>query len=821
MMKRLLLLMLMSIIGLSAIAQVTKIRGKVLDALTGEPLPFVNVFLTGSTIGTTTDFEGGYYFETKARADSIAASFIGYKKQVLPIRLNRYQEINFSLAKDEFILDEVVVVAGENPADVIMRKVIENKSKNSKKELKAIQYEAYNKIQFDANNFEKYLSDKKFFKEFEFVFDFVDTSTVNGKAYLPVFISESLSEIFIHQNPDSKIERIIAVRGSGIENPSIAQFMGNLYQEVNIYDNYIKLLGKNFVSPIADFSVAYYRYYLVDSAFYDNEKSYKLMLKPRRKQELTFTGSLWIHDSTFAVQELEINIAADANLNFVSDLTIRQEFERIDNEFWFLTKDFLIADFTIAQNNERLPGFFGQRTTTYRNFVLNEPKDPKFYRQPLKLIIDESSMEKTMDFWQKNRHLELTQKEEGVYAMIDSVENVPIFKTYADAIYTFVYGYLPHGKIEWGPLNKIISFNSVEGHRFRAGGRTTTLFSKNLRLDGHIAYGTRDQQIKYGAGLHYMLGKNPRRAAGINFKYDTEQLGSSFNAFSEDNLIGSLFRRQPADKLNLTGEFRVFYDHEWIPGISNRIELLHRELFPLGDFRVVTYNNSGEPVDHRSIITSEIALEGRFAFQEKIVVRDFERISLGTPFPVFNFRYSVGVPDMMNGEYHYHRIQAGVTHWFNIGSFGWSKYILEGGRVFGTLPFPLLVLHPGNETFIFDEYAFNLMNYYEFISDRYFSLYYTHHFDGFFFNRIPLMRKLKWREVFFVKGLVGTISDANLEFNELPKATFMLDKPYFEAGIGIENIFKIIRVDGIWRLSHRDNSGASPFAVFVTLQFAF
>jgi len=224
---------------------------------------------------------------------------------------------------------------------------------------------------------------------------------------------------------------------------------------------------------------------------------------------------------------------------------------------------------------------------------------------------------------------------------------------------------------------------------------------------------------------------------------------------------------------------------------------------------------------HNSIITSEIGLNIRYAHREKYVIRDFDRINLGTRFPVFNLRYAYGVPGMINGEYEYHRLQGSVSQWFNIGNFGWSKYILEGGQVFGTLPFPLLVLHPGNETFIFDEYAFNLMNYYEFISDRYFSIYYTHHFNGLFFNKIPLLRKLKWREVIFAKGLVGTISDANLRYNKLPDVTYMLDKPYFEAGAGIENIFKIIRIDGIWRLSHRDNAKASNFAVFLSLHFDF
>jgi len=807
--------------NLVVFGQITKIRGKVTDETTGEPLPFVNVFLVGTNVGTTTDFEGVYYFETKIKSDSVAATFIGYKRQTQAIKLFRFQEINFVLASDNINLEEVVIVAGENPADILLKKVINNKSKNTNQDVDAFQYEVYNKIQFDANNFGEKLRNRKLFKHFEFIFDYVDTSTVNGKAYLPIFISEALSEIYVQRNPDSKIEKIIAARGSGIENPSIAQFMGNLYQEVNVYDNYIQLMEKNFVSPVADFGPSYYSYYIVDSAFLDKNWCYKLMFKPKRKQELTFTGHIWIHDTTFAVRKFEFEVANDANLNFVSDLSLRQEYQRIDGEYWFLTSDYMIGDFSITEGNNRLPGFFGQRSSTYRHYKLNEPKDPKFYRQPTKVIISEESMNKSEEFWNENRPEQLTKKEVAIYTMIDSVENMPVFRSYTDAIYTFVYGYLPHGKIEWGPLNKLVSFNSVEGHRFRIGGRTSTLFSKNLRLDGHIAYALRDQQIKYGAGLYYTFSKNPLRAAGVNFKYDMEQLGSSFNAFSEDNLIGSLFRRQPADKLNLTGEFRFYYDHEWFSGFSNRIELLHRELLPVGDFKLRTFNDIGEPIDHRSLIITEIALECRLAFNEQIVVRDFERINLGTKAPVINFRYSLGVPDMMNGEFGYHRFQAGITQWFNIGSFGWSKYIFEGGRVFGTLPFPLLVLHPGNETFVFDEYAFNLMNYYEFISDRYASFYYTHHFDGFFLNRIPIMRKLKWREVFFAKGLVGTISDANLKLNELPKSTFMLDKPYFEAGAGIENIFKIVRVDAVWRLSHRENESASSFAVFVSLQFAF
>ncbi len=802
-------------------AQVTKIRGKVTDVNTSEAIPFVNVYLVGTTVGTTTDFDGNYYFETREKADSIAVSFIGYERQSQAIKLNRYQEINFSLRSNDFQLDEVVVVAGENPADILMRKVIDRKKTNRNNQLESYQCEVYNKIQFDANNFDEKLKSKRLLKQFDFVFNYIDTSTVNGKTYLPVFISETLSDLYVKKNPDKKVEHIKAAKGSGIENPTIAQFMGNLYQEVDVYENHIPIFEKNFVSPLADFTFGYYRFYLIDSAFLENQWCYKLMFKPRRKQELTFTGSLWIHDTTYAVKKLEFDAANDANINFINDLSIRQEFKQLENKYWFMVLDYMVADFTLTDENKRLPGFYGQRTTTYKDFLLNQPRDDAFYNQTMNVTIDESSMKQSREYWEENRHLELTAKEDGIYTMIDSIERVPIFRTYSDAVYTFIYGYLPYGKVEIGPLNKLVSFNSVEGHRFRIGGRTSTLFSENLRLDGHLAYALRDQQIKYGAGIYYTFAKNPLRAAGISFKYDMEQLGSSFNAFSEDNLIGSLFRRQPADKLNLTGEFRFYYDHEWFIGLSNRFELLHRELFPVGNFQLKTYTPEGDSITHNSLITTELAIEGRFAYREKVVIRTFDRINLGTPFPVVNFRYSFGVPGLINGEYRYHRIQAGVSHWFNTGSFGWSKFIVEGGRVFGEVPFPLLVLHPGNETFVFDEYAFNLMNYYEFISDRYASIYYTHHFDGFFFNRVPLFRKLKWREVLFVKGLVGTISDKNLQLNELPKATFMLDKPYFEAGAGIENIFKIIRVDGVWRLSHNDNAGSSPFAIFVSLQFTF
>jgi len=822
-MKKQLLLILTFNLLLTSIsyAQMTKIRGIVKDSLTSEPIPFANVFFEGTTIGATSDFNGRFSIESLHATDTLTATFIGFHKKKIPVRKYRYQEIEIILSPEEVTLEEIVVVAGENPADILFRKMIANKERNNNRDVDAWQAEVYNKIQFDANNFSDQLKDRRVFRQFQFIFDYVDTSAVNGKPYLPMFITEAVSEVFYRKEPQARIEKIISARGSGVENPSIAQFMGNLYQDVNIYDNYISLFGKNFVSPAAGFGMSFYRYYLVDSATIDGQWCYKLMYKPRRKQELTFNGYLWLHDTTFAIKEVEMVAAEDANLNFINDLTIRQQYSLIDNRQWMLTRDYMMADFNVVENTRKVPGFFGQRTTTYRDYILNQPVDAQFYRSPVGVIVADGSLNFSDEYWDSVRPEKLSERESRIYSMIDSIENVPIYKTYVDVIYMVTHGYAPSGKFEIGPIGKMYGYNEIEGHRFRFGGRTSNQFSRNLRLHGFAAYGIKDQKPKYGGGLLYVLDKSPLRSTGFNFRSDTEQLGASQKAVVNDNFLSVLVRRQPSDKLNYVDEYSVFYEHEWFNGLTNKLEFTHREIKPAGTFIPQTRKPDGELVGHRSIVTSELSYSLRFAFRERSIIRDFDRISFGTKYPEVNIRYSYSGKGILESDWEYHRLEAGVTHWFHIGPIGWMKYTVEAGQLWGKLPFPLLMIPSGNETFIYDQQAYNLMNYYEFVNDSYASLYLTHHFDGFFFNRIPLLRKLKWREVVFVKGLAGKLSDKNRQFNMLPDVTNKLDKPYAEAGAGIENIFKIVRVDGIWRLSHRDHKDINNFALFVSLQFSF
>ncbi|MCK4569410.1 MAG: carboxypeptidase-like regulatory domain-containing protein [Bacteroidales bacterium] len=801
-------------------AQVTKIMGTVINAVTGEPIPFVNLYFEGTSIGATSGFEGQYAIETFSPGDSLTASYVGYISKSTKITPKIFQRVDFALEPDNILLEEVVILPGENPAEVLLRKVIENKEINNKKEFDAFEYEVYTKVQFDANNITESLQDRKLLKPFNFIFNYMDTSTLNGKAYLPVFLSETMSEIYYRRNPKENLEIIVASKLSGVENESITQFLGDLNSNVNIYDNYITLFQKNFVSPIANFGLSFYKYYLVDSMYINNQWCYHLMFKPRRKQELTFSGTFWVHDSTYAIKQVEMEMARDMNLNFVSAGMIRQEYSLIDGKYWMLTKDYLMGDFNLTKKSRTI-GVYGHRSTSSKNFVFNEPRDDDFYKSPVSVIVEEDAMEKDDLYWGIARHDSLTSREKGIYEMIDSIKSIPIFETYLDLGYMLINGYYIWGNFELGPYYKLLSFNAIEGARFRLGGQTSNKFSNKLMIDGHIAYGTKDRRFKFGLGFLYMLNTNPRRALSGSYLYDMVQLGQSQDAFSQENFFAVFFRRNPANKLSMLERYKIAYEHEWVQGFSNTFSLSHRKLFPVGDSRFIVYPEEGVAMVEDNIISTEIGIKARWAHKERYILGEFTRITIGTKYPIFEVLYGYGIPSVFRSEYEYHRLQLQMKQWFNVFSIGWSKYILEAGKIWGILPYPLLKLQPANETFLFDEFAYNLMNYYEFINDQYISIYYTHHFDGFFLNHVPLMRKLKWRGVIHGRALLGSMSKENESYSEFPGKQIDMTIPYYEAGVGVENIFKFIRVDVIWRLNYRDTNNPRNFGVFISAAFSF
>jgi hypothetical protein len=819
------IILIFLIVPLAGFSQLTKIMGRVTDAKTREAIPFVNMMLKGTIYGTLTDFEGRYSLEVKDPGDSIIAKYLGYQSVSRKIQKNQFQTIDFELLQENVNLPEIVVRYTGNPAEEILKMVIAHKERNTIQSFDNYEYEAYTKVQIDANNISDKLKNRNLFKPFEFIWQYVDTSTINGKSYLPVFLTETRSNVYFRKSPREKKEVITASKISGLENRSVARFFGNFSEEVDVYKDYIPILEKNFVSPIAGFGLSYYKYYLVDSAFLGNKWCYHIMFKPRRKQELTFTGSMWINDTSFAVKKVDMRIASDANINFVNDLFVQQEYEWTDHKYWMLSKDILIVDFNIVNNAKKLVGFYAHKTNSYRNFRFDVPGLKKVFADPSNVVIAPDADKKTGQYWDTARFEKLSKTEQGIYTMVDSVKNVPIFKTYQDIIYGVITGYLTWGNWEIGPYFQAFSFNETEGARFRLGGRTGNGFSKTLQMEGYVAYGTKDLTYKYGADMIYMFDKDPRRDLTISYRYDLEQLGLSPTAFATDNILSSLFHRGPNNKLTLVREYHIAYEHEWYNGLINTIHLTHRENFPLGSNDFILYPNTPRADSLKSIFTSEIRLDTRISWHERYVSGEFYRASLGSSYPILLISYRYGIPDLFHNDFGYHKLTLDVQQWFNFATIGWSKYIVEGGKIWGTLPYNLLRIHDGNQTFLFDEYASNLMNYYEFVSDQWFSFYYTHHFDGLLFNHIPLLRKLKWREVAHIRAVYGTLTDQNKLYSQFPDQLRSFGwKPYWEAGAGIENIFTFIRIDAIWRLTHLNDIPTvrtSPFSVFVSLNFTF
>lgn len=809
------------LISNTAFAQLTKIRGTITDSASGEAIPFVHVVFQNTNIGTTSDFEGKYFLESYDATDSLIYSTVGYHRLTVPIKKGQYQEVNVTLNPKVNTLTNYTVIAGENPAVVVLKNVIKNRDNNNPiKNLDSYQYEVYNKIRFDANNLTDEFMNRKVFKPFQFIFDHIDTSALNGKTYLPLFLTESLSDYYYRKDPKATKEIIKASKISGLDNESYSQFLGDMYQNVNVYRNYVTLFDKNFISPISGVALLYYNYYMVDTVILDDHFCYEIMFKPKRKQEMTFTGSLWIDTKTYAIKKLDVTIAKDANINFINDIQCVQEFRLVDGKYWMKHKENIIIDFNVFEDEGSVMGFFGHKTTSYSNYIFNSPLDDPFYSTASNIEVNENSLERSEDFWTENRHDSLNRDEQTIYYMVDTLKTLPAFNTWVDIINMVLTGYYIHKDFEFGPYASTLSFNEVEGMRVRLGGRTSNDFSTKIMFEAYAAYGSRDNKFKYRTGFSYIFNKLPRRAFGLFYKNDIEQLGQSDNAFREDFFLASFLRRNPFDKLTMVEEWKSYYEHEWFPGLSNTVTFKNRVLFPGQNLKFEFFSNQ-KMETKSSITTSEIKLHTRFAYQEKFIMGEFERVSLGTPYPVLELNYTYGIKGFMGGDFLYHRADIMLTDWFNIATWGWSKYVLQAGRIWGTLPYPLLHLHEGNETYAFDQYSFNTMNYFEFASDKWISLYYTHHFDGLFLNKIPLMRKLKWREVAFVNAVAGNLDEKNLNYSNFPYGMSVLSKPYFEAGIGVENIFKFLRIDAIWRLSHLNKPGVTRFGIYASFMVMF
>jgi len=797
----------------------TIITGKVYDAQTREPMPFVNLLLKNTTTGTSTDYEGNYTITTTETSDSIIVSYIGYKSAAYAIKNHQTQEVNIFLDPESSVITEVTVHPGENPAWRIIRKVMDHKEQNDPNHIGAYQYEVYNKIEFDLNNIPKKDENRKLFKSVNFIFKNIDSTNVKEKPYLPVFISEAVSDYYYRDHPKFKKEVIKATKFSGFKNQSVGQFTGDMYQNVDIYKNTFLLFGQAFNSPISYNWNIFYKYYLIDSMNIDGHWCYQIQFKPKHKQEFAFSGNMWIADTSFALVRLEMTMPSDVNLNFVQGFSVIEEYTQVDTTHWMQSKNKLIIDFALDKNGT---GIYGRKTTLYKNFVINQPKENKFYNITNNITVEDSAENRSAKYWDSIRQEPLSKSEKNIYKMVDTVQTLPAYNHAYHAALLLLTGYRTFGYFDMGPVTNFYSYNTVEGSRIRFGGRTSDKFSERYEFNGYGAYGFQDEKIKYSIGFKTFITKTPWQQIEMHYTDDLQILGRADDLFGRDNILTSILARAPVSNLTRVQETRFTYDRDIFTGLEFKLSYIDRVFTPLQNNQYDFLSNSGQVLTKPNIHAPALQLYINFSYDDKYIVANMSRTDVGTRYPTLLFQYTEGLQGIFEGDYQYHKIVLGLNYVLHINPFGDTRFYTEGGKIFGVVPYPLMELHPGNETYVYDDNAYNMMNYYEFASDQYLGLNIEHHFEGYFFKKIPLFRKLKWREIAGYKTLIGSVNLKNEQALLFPSTLRALNNgPYSEADVGIENIFKFLRIDALWRLSYLNDPNISRFSIMGTLQLIF
>ena len=807
-MKRSVVLFLLLLSAFCVWAQSTRVRGKITDAKTGEPLPLVNVVFKGSFVGVTTDFDGMYFIETREAVEELQASFVGYVSQTRKITSGAYNTIDFKLQPQAFDLEEIKVTPGENPAHAILRKVSQNKKKNNPDRIQSYFCNTYTKMELDLTNMKSGFKNKKLQKNFGFIFDHIDTSVVTGKAYLPVMISEASADYYFRKSPSLSREIVKASRISGIEEDyTLAQFTGHLHANFNLYDNYIDICEIRFASPLSDHGLMYYKYFLVDSMQIEGRKTYKIRFHPKSFSTPVLDGEVNIDSLSWALQSAHVKMMKGLNVNWIRHLVIENTNQLLADSVWFPKQDKLFADFSIVMSDSsKVISFLGNRQVDYSHVVLNPVIPEKVLKLDNNVIINKDVLKNDESYWDTIRPYALSKQEKEIYQMVDSIKNVPLYQNIYTIITTIMGGYYDTKYIGIGPYYKLFSFNKLEGCRFQLGARTTEDFSKKVRLFGHAAYGTKDEKFKGGGGFTYSFRELPTSQLTMSFKHDVLQLGAGVNAFTTGNILSSVFARGNNDRLSMVNQWDAQFEQEWRQGFSNTLAVQVRDVFPS---RYVPFvKPDGEEM--KSIQSTTLRLNTWFSKNEIVIRKTFDKYSMGSDYPIIGVDLSMGLKGLFKNDYEFYRLEGNISYDFPVSPLGKSYMVLSGGKIFGKVPYPLLKLHEGNATYFYDQYAFSCMNYYEFASDLWVSFIWEHHFKGFFLGKIPLMKRLKWREVFIFKGLIGTLTDKNngsllntRAYLLFPEGMSSVSKPYFETGVGIENIFRIFRVDAIWRLTHR------------------
>jgi hypothetical protein len=828
-------------------AQQTIIKGVVTDIRTHETMPGVTITFDGTTIGASTDVQGNYKISTDGNYTRLKISFIGYKTTYKDIIPGTTQAINITLSEDRRALNEVVIKSGKktrytnknNPAVELIRKVIAHKSQNRLENFNYAEYQQYERMIFSLSDLSEKFKQKRIFKNYQFLFTEQDSDAIGGKTLLPIYMEEKLSDNYFRKSPYAKKQVIQANKQvkydeNFVDNEGLKAYFNRMYMDIEIYDNNIPLLGNQLLSPIADGAPAFYKFFITDTIKDVSPQLIELSFTPRNTTNMLFEGKIYVTmDGNYAVQKAVLSVNKHINLNFVRQMQTTLAFEKTEGGRYRLSQSDLKMDFGLNKNKGG--GVYGERVVIINNFAVNKPRSQEVYSGPAQMIAYNAT-EKGDEFWKANRPDTLKPGQANIYKNIDSLQTIPSFKRTMKLVTLFVAGYDNLGPFEVGPVNTFYNFNPVEGFRLRLGGRTTTDLSKRFYFETYGAYGFKDEKFKYFFSGTYSLNDKsiysfPQEYIRASVQHDTKIPGQELQFVQEDKFLLS-FKRGDHGIYTYNDIFRLDYVHEYLNHFSYKFELKSWNQAPTGS---LYFQNivDGQPNTINDLQTTELSMELRYAPHEKFYQGKLYRTPIPDKYPIFTLRYQEGIKGLLKGDYNYQNVTGNITKRFYLSQLGFADVVAEGGYIFGKLPYPLLDISHANQSYALQLQSYNLMNYLEFVSDHYASINIDQHFNGFFFNKVPLLKDLKLREVVSFKSVWGGVRQENNPANDPSLLQYPLNGdgkpitytlnngPYMEASAGIENIFKVLRLDLVRRLSYLDHPDAPKWGVrvFVKLQF--
>ncbi|WP_229533117.1 DUF5686 and carboxypeptidase-like regulatory domain-containing protein [Phocaeicola vulgatus] len=848
--------LLFLLLGCCISVSAQNIQGVVTDSLTNEPIPYLSVFYEGKGVGSITDNDGNYKVETRKGWNKLTFSAVGYVTKVVNIIPGVTKNLNVRMRPDDIMLDEVVVKPKRekysrknNPAVELMKKVIAHKKNNKLSENDYYQYNKYQKITMSLNDVTPEMLEKGMYKKMPFLKDQIELCEETNKFILPISVDETASQKIYRKHPKSEKTIIKGMSSTGVNElfatgDMLSTVLKDVFTDVNIYDNDIRLLQYPFISPISSSdAISFYKFYIMDTTFVDKDKCFHLTFVPNNSQDFGFTGHLYVlADSSYTVKKCTMNLPKKSGVNFVDNMDIIQEFEQLPNGEWVLKTDDMIVEMTLMKI---MQGFQIRRTTRYSDYAFDELPQQLFKRKGAE-IKEADAMMRGDDFWNQYRPVPLTQTESSMDMLVKRLEQMPGFKYVIFVLKAFIENFVETGtkehpsKVDIGPVNTMISNNYIDGLRLRMSAQTTANLNPHLFFKGYYAYGFKDHRSKYMGEVEYSFNKKeylprefPKNSITFSYQYDVMSPTDKFLKTDKDNVFVS-FKTSTVDQMSYVRNIALKYENETQFGLKTTVEVKHSTDEPTGGLAYITNDDQKTLVPE--IQTMEASLAFRYAPGETFVNTKQRRIPVSFDAPVFTLSHTAGFKGVLGGEYNYNLTEIGLYKRFWFSSWGKIDMFVKGGAQWNKVPFPLLIMPAANLSYILQRETFNLINNMEFLNDRYASLDVSWDLNGKIFNRIPLLKKLKWREAIGFKMLYGHLTDKNNPMkhpgdselflfptrNGRPTSFVMDPKtPYMECSVGIHNIFKILHIDYVRRLNYLDHPDANKWGVRFMVMMTF